>query len=97
MTTIKDRLISRFAAREATVGIVGMGYVGLPLVVEFARVGYHVIGMDVSAEKVTKLNRCESYIPDIPTEYLAPLVESGHLRATTKIEYVAGILEARYR
>jgi UDP-N-acetyl-D-glucosamine dehydrogenase len=91
MTTTKDQLIARFESRNATVGIIGMGYVGLPLAVEFARAGYHVIGMDVGVEKVAKLNGCESYIPDIPTEHLAPLVQSGHLRATTRIEDLAEV------
>src|SRR5690606_17631408 len=69
--------------REATIGIVGLGYVGLPLAVEFAEVGFSVIGLDVSPEKVALLNGGESYIPDIPTERVRPLVESGKLCATT--------------
>ena len=89
MTIFRGQLIARFESREATVGVVGMGYVVLPLAVEFARVGYHVIGMDVSTEKVAKLNGCVSYIPDIPTDQLTPLVQSGYLRATTRIEDLA--------
>jgi UDP-N-acetyl-D-glucosamine dehydrogenase len=89
MVTIKEQLISQFESREATVGIIGMGYVGLPLAIEFSQAGYHVIGMDVSAEKVEKLNSGVSYIPDISTEQLAPLVESGHIKATTNIDDLA--------
>jgi UDP-N-acetyl-D-glucosamine dehydrogenase len=84
--TVKQALLDRLANRQAVVGIVGLGYVGLPLAVEFAREGFRVIGLDVSADKVDKLNRGESYIPDIPTAQLRPMVESGHLRATTSYE-----------
>jgi UDP-N-acetyl-D-glucosamine dehydrogenase len=86
MPDYKQQLLERLRDRTATVGIVGMGYVGLPLAVEFARVGYHVIGLDLIQEKVDKLNAGVSYIPDVPTEVLAPLVETGHLRATTSYE-----------
>jgi UDP-N-acetyl-D-glucosamine dehydrogenase len=81
--SIKQHLLDRLQRREARVGIVGLGYVGLPLAVEFARSGFTVTGLDVSAEKVEQLNHGESYIPDIPTEELRPLVESGKLCATT--------------
>ncbi len=86
MTDYKTQLLDRFNRREAKVGIVGMGYVGLPLAVEFARVGYQVIGLDVNADKVSRLNAGSSYIPDVPTDELRPLVESGHLRATTSYD-----------
>ncbi len=81
--SIKQNLLDRLQRREARVGIIGLGYVGLPLAVEFARSGFTVTGLDVSAEKVEQLNRGESYIPDVPTEDLKPLVESGKLCATT--------------
>jgi UDP-N-acetyl-D-glucosamine dehydrogenase len=83
MPDYKQQLLDRLHNQTATVAIIGMGYVGLPLAVEFARVGYHVIGLDLSQDKVDKLNAGVSYIPDVPTEDLAPLVETGHLRATT--------------
>jgi UDP-N-acetyl-D-glucosamine dehydrogenase len=83
MPDYKQQLLDRLHSRTATIGVVGMGYVGLPLAVEFARAGYHVIGVDLLPEKVDKLNAGVSYIPDVPTEALAPLVETGHLRATT--------------
>jgi UDP-N-acetyl-D-glucosamine dehydrogenase len=81
--TPHQQLLERLNERSATVGIVGLGYVGLPLAVEFAEVGYTVIGVDVSEHKVALLNRGESYIPDIPTARLAPLVQSGRLSAST--------------
>lgn len=80
----KQQLLDRLNKREAKVGIVGLGYVGLPLAVEFAEAGFSVIGLDVTREKVDMLNRGESYIMDIPTERLKPLVDSGRLCATTE-------------
>lgn len=82
--TPHQQLLERLNTRSATIGVVGLGYVGLPLAVEFAEVGYTVIGIDVSDSKVALLNRGESYIPDIPTSRLAPLVQSGKLSATTQ-------------
>ncbi|MDX2161200.1 MAG: nucleotide sugar dehydrogenase [bacterium] len=81
--SIRETLLHRLKTREAVVGIVGLGYVGLPLAVEFAEVGFTVIGVDVSAAKVDAINNAESYIPDIPTERLAPLVKAGKLCAST--------------
>jgi UDP-N-acetyl-D-glucosamine dehydrogenase len=73
----------RFADGSAVLGVVGLGYVGLPLVVEMAKAGFRVIGFDVSDEKVALVNAGESYIPDVPTAELGPLVSSGLLQATT--------------
>ncbi|MFN8373420.1 MAG: nucleotide sugar dehydrogenase [Anaerolineae bacterium] len=84
--SIKQTLLNKLANREAKVGIVGLGYVGLPLAVEFAMQGFQVIGLDLNAAKVKQLNEGESYIPDIPTAQLKPLVQSGKLRATTSYE-----------
>ncbi len=84
MTNAKAELTARLNNREARVGVVGLGYVGLPLAVEFAEAGYTVIGYDVSADKVARLNSGDSYIPDIPTERLRPLVESGKLCASAE-------------
>jgi UDP-N-acetyl-D-glucosamine dehydrogenase len=81
--TAKETLLGRISRREAKVGIVGLGYVGLPLAVEFAEAGFSVLGVDVSEAKVQQLNRGESYIADIPTARLKPLVESGKLSAST--------------
>jgi UDP-N-acetyl-D-glucosamine dehydrogenase len=85
--TYKERLLERLRTGDAVIGIVGLGYVGLPLAVEFAEAGYRVIGVDVSADKVARLNRGESYIGDIPSDRLRPLVESGKLRAA--VDYSA--------
>lgn len=82
----REALLKRLENRTAKVGVIGLGYVGLPLAVGFAEVGYSVLGMDLSEEKVAKLNQGVSYIIDIPTEQVAPLVKAGSLRATTNYE-----------
>jgi UDP-N-acetyl-D-glucosamine dehydrogenase len=74
--------------RTARVGIVGLGYVGLPLAVEFAKAGFTVTGIDVSEEKTKRVNAGDSYVGDIPNSTLAPLVESGKLLATTDFSSV---------
>ncbi len=84
-------LIARLRARQARVGVIGLGYVGLPLLVEFARGGYTAIGFDVDDERVARVNRGESYIPDVPSEVLQPLVQAGRLRATTDFGALAGV------
>lgn len=76
------QLEQRIARRQARVGITGLGYVGLPLAVEFARVGFSVTGFDVSASKVAQINAGESYVLDVPSDALQPLVASGRLHAT---------------
>jgi len=73
----------------ARVGIVGLGYVGLPLAVEFARAGFRVTGIDVQENKVTAINSGNSYIQDIEEGVLETVVESGHLQATTDFSVVA--------
>lgn len=76
-------LQEKIASLRAQVGVVGMGYVGLPLAVRAATVGFHVLGFDVSAEKVAELNRGTSYIGDITSTQLAALRSEGRLEATT--------------
>jgi UDP-N-acetyl-D-glucosamine dehydrogenase len=82
----KSKLLSRLADREAVVGVVGLGYVGLPLAVAFAEAGFSVVGVDVDAEKVAALQVGESYVEDVPAATLQPLVAQGLLRATTSYE-----------
>src|SRR5215813_7889900 len=77
-----SELQSKIKDRSAHVGIVGLGYVGLPLAVEFAHAGFTVTGIDIDKSKVDLLNSGKSYIQDVPTSVLKPLVESGKLRAT---------------
>jgi UDP-N-acetyl-D-glucosamine dehydrogenase len=76
-------LLQRFAEKRARVVVVGIGYVGLPLVAEFAREGFRVTGLDYDTKKVELLNLGESYIRDVPASDLAPHVKSSLLDATT--------------
>src|SRR6266513_62497 len=76
-------LLDRIRTRQARVGVIGLGYVGLPLAVEFARAGFDVTGFDVDASKVAEINAGRSYIPDVPAHELAEVVTAGRLRATT--------------
>jgi UDP-N-acetyl-D-glucosamine dehydrogenase len=77
-----DRVTERIRSKHAKVGIIGLGYVGLPLAVEFARGGFAVTGFDVDQEKVSAINGGRSYIPDVAQEDLAACVKAGRLRAT---------------
>jgi UDP-N-acetyl-D-glucosamine dehydrogenase len=78
----------KIESREARVGVVGLGYVGLPLAVEFAQAGFTVTGIDLDSRKVNALNSGESYIQDVPTAEVKALVEAGRLRATTDFSVV---------
>src|SRR5215831_16630661 len=81
-------LEEKIKSRTARVGIVGLGYVGLPLAVEFAKAGFTVTGIDVSEQKTRSVNAGDSYVGDIATTTLAPLVEAGKLHATTDFSAV---------
>jgi UDP-N-acetyl-D-glucosamine dehydrogenase len=79
----KHALLDRISARSARVGVIGLGYVGLPLVVEFARGGFESTGFEVDTRKADAINRGQSYIPDVPTAQVAELVAAKKLSATT--------------
>jgi UDP-N-acetyl-D-glucosamine dehydrogenase len=83
MPDYREGLLLKIATRQARVAVIGLGYVGLPLAVEFAKSGFRTVGIDLDDRKVETLNAGRSYIGDISGETLAPLVASGHLRATT--------------
>jgi UDP-N-acetyl-D-glucosamine dehydrogenase len=77
-----EELLEKIHRRQAKVGIIGLGYVGLPLAVEFAREGFSVTGFDVDGQRIEETNNGTSYIGDIPGELLLRHVEAGLLRAT---------------
>jgi UDP-N-acetyl-D-glucosamine dehydrogenase len=83
MANYHTALLDKIAARDAHVAIIGLGYVGLPLAVVFAEAGYRVTGIDVDQRKVEAIGRAESYIEDIPSERIRPLIAEGQLAATT--------------
>src|SRR5215469_1242330 len=80
---IAAKLAEKIQSRKARVGVVGLGYVGLPLAVEFAQKGFEVVGIDLNEKKCASVNAGESYIGDIPSAVLSPLTKKGLLRATT--------------
>jgi UDP-N-acetyl-D-glucosamine dehydrogenase len=80
---MRDELLSKIRDRRAVVGVVGLGYVGLPLAMEFAGAGFHVIGFDVSERVVRDIMAGTSHIQDVPGELVAKHVKSGKFVATT--------------
>ena len=76
-------LLKKIESKEATLGVIGLGYVGLPLAVEFARAGFTVIGYDVDQKRVGELMAGKSYIPDVPASHLVEVVKNGSFTATT--------------
>ena len=68
---MKNTTIQKFADKSAKIGIVGLGYVGLPLMLRYVDIGYQVLGFDIDEEKVVKLNKGQSYIEHIPAEKIA--------------------------
>ena len=93
MTSVVSETTSRvleekIKSRQARVGIVGLGYVGLPLAVEFAKAGYQVTGIDLNAAKTERVNAGDSYVGDISSSVLSGIVAEGRLRATTDFSAV---------
>ena len=88
--TYQADLLAKISARSAAVGVIGMGYVGLPLAVRAAAQGFPVLGFDVSAERVDQLNAGQSYIGDVPSAALADMRDSGRFVATTDSAPMAG-------
>ncbi len=88
LSSAATELRSRISNRTARVGVVGLGYVGLPLAVEFAGAGFEVIGIDVQQSKVDQFNSGHSYIKDVKDSTFKPLIESGKLRATTDFSII---------
>ncbi|MFC2150530.1 nucleotide sugar dehydrogenase [Calditrichota bacterium] len=79
-----ELLIEKINTHKAVVGIIGLGYVGLPLAVGFARCGFRVIGFELDDRKISKINQGENYIGDVNSEELAKLVRDGQLSATSE-------------
>lgn len=84
---LKDKIIKK----KVSVGIIGLGYVGLPLAVRFASTGFDVTGIDTDEGKVTKVNQGKSYIPDVREEEIRKLVSQGKLRATIDYDALADL------
>ena len=86
---MKNELISSITDKKATIGVIGLGYVGLPLVVEFAANGFLGIGFEVDQSKADQINKGASYIGDVPSSRVKELVSAGRLQATTNFDDLA--------
>lgn len=91
MNELKNQLLLKLKNKTARLGVVGLGYVGLPLAVEKARAGYEVIGFDVQNQKVEMVNKGENYIGDIVDDDLKELVKGGKLKATTDFSFIGDV------
>ncbi|HME91247.1 MAG TPA: NAD(P)-binding domain-containing protein, partial [Myxococcaceae bacterium] len=89
MREVDDSLLGRIHARQARVGVVGLGYVGLPLSMAFGEAGFPVLGLDIDARKIEKLKGGESYISSIASPAVARLTASGNLQVTTDFSRAA--------
>src|ERR1700754_3158378 len=83
-----EALKAKIEAKTARVGIVGLGYVGLPLAAEFAKAGFQVTGIDVQESKVAGLNRGESHVQDVPSSDVGTMVKDQRFSATTDFSVV---------
>jgi len=88
VTSVAAELHDKIKTKKARVGVLGLGYVGLPLAVEFAKAGFDVVGIDVQQGKVDQFNTGSSYIKDVPDSTFQPLVKSGKLRATADFSVI---------
>jgi UDP-N-acetyl-D-glucosamine dehydrogenase len=89
MSSVVNALIEKIESRRARAGVVGLGYVGLPLAVELARAGFTTVGIDVDARKVEEITAGHSYIPDVSTADVAALRRAGRLSATADFSVIA--------
>jgi UDP-N-acetyl-D-glucosamine dehydrogenase len=85
------KLLNKLETKTATIGVVGLGYVGLPLAVEKAKAGYKVIGFDIQEKRTVMVNQGINYIGDVVDEELADLVKSGKLTATTDYSHIQDV------
>lgn len=91
MSVLKNELLQKIKNKTAKVGVVGLGYVGLPLAVEKAKAGYETIGFDVQDKKVEMVNNGENYIGDVVDSELAELTKKGLLKATTDFSFISEV------
>src|SRR3989449_353000 len=86
-----QQILERIRGKQARIGIIGLGYVGLPLAVEFAQTGFDVTGFDVDEQKTTQINAGTSYIPDVSSAHLSEVVNAGRLRATADMQQLGAM------
>jgi UDP-N-acetyl-D-glucosamine dehydrogenase len=85
----KDQLLNKILTHQARIGVVGLGYVGLPLAVALAQAGFAVVGVDVDPAKIEQLHQGQSYIADVASAEIAPLVANGRFLPTTDYHQLA--------
>ena len=88
---MKEKLLKKIEERSIVVGVIGLGYVGLPLAVEKAKAGFKTIGFDVQPEKVRMVNEGHNYIGDVVDKDLVQLVRDGVLSATTDFSFIQDV------
>lgn len=88
LKNVKQEALSKIEDKSAVIGIVGLGYVGLPLAVEIAKAGYKTIGFDVQAQKVSMVNEGHNYIGDVVDSALSEVTEKGYLTATNDFKFI---------
>jgi UDP-N-acetyl-D-glucosamine dehydrogenase len=88
---LDNQLIQKIKNKKAVVGVVGLGYVGLPLVLEFSKAGFSVVGLDIDDTKVNRLNRGESYIKHIPSQLLGELLARESHEFTTDFSKISKV------
>lgn len=89
--SLKNRLLDRIRNRTALVGVVGLGYVGLPFAVEKAKMGFKVVGIDRNSRRVDMINRGENYISDVNDDELKELVDKGLISAVTEFDQAGDV------
>ncbi len=88
---MKEQLLQKIQTRQAKIGVIGLGYVGLPLVVAFAQAGFIVVGVDIDPNKIAALQSGQSYIDDVPSATLAPLIQDGRFQPTSDYTQLATV------
>jgi UDP-N-acetyl-D-glucosamine dehydrogenase len=91
MSALAAALLEKIESRRARTGVVGLGYVGLPLLVELAKAGFHATGIDLDPRKIQAIGQGQSYIPDVATADVMALKSAGKLDATTDFSIVASL------
>lgn len=91
MSQILTELKERINSHRAKVGVIGLGYVGLPFAVEKAKVGFSVVGIDLNADRVAQINQGISYIDDVPSSELSPHVKADLIRASDSFDECANL------
>ncbi len=89
--SVSSALLNKIQLKKATIGVIGLGYVGLPFAIEIVQKGFHVLGFDKNQEKIAMLQNGESYIADIPKENIQQILKDQHFEATFDFSKLASV------